>query len=589
MGAIHVLPPEVAARIAAGEVIERPVSVVRELLDNAIDAGASRVSVEIADGGVGLIRVTDDGRGITPEQVELAFERHATSKIAAMSDLAHVHTLGFRGEALPSIAAAADVEITTRAITEPVGVHAVFVDSRVVRRSARAAPAGTSFAVKDLFARLPARRKFLASVGAESRQITVLVSHYALAYPGIAFSLSHGGRGTLRTSGDGDLRHAFAAIYGPDMAAAMLTVDASEEGVRVSGLASPPSINRGNRAAISIFVNGRWVQSRPLTFAIVDAYQSQLPVGRHPIAAIDLRLDDEEVDVNVHPAKAEVRFREERAVARAMRHAVAGALEASAVVSWLPRPAPFAPDVSLGASLLDTAPGPTLRQRLDPGYSPAAALRPPQATQPGLGLNASGRQPTALPHRELLPMLRVVGQMGSTYIVAEGPDGMYLVDQHAAHERVVYDRLLARPKTDPVRQPLLEPVLLELDTLSAATVDEQRDHLAALGLNLEPFGDGAVLVRAIPPGLAGTDIPARLRSLLDQLAQDRRVADPFGRAAATVACHSSVRAGMAMAMDEMRRLIQDLETTATPRTCPHGRPTLVHVGTELIERQFGRR
>ncbi|MFN0148559.1 MAG: DNA mismatch repair endonuclease MutL, partial [Dehalococcoidia bacterium] len=336
---IHVLPAEVAARIAAGEVVERPVSVVRELLDNAIDAGASRITVEIEDGGVALIRVVDDGRGISPEEVDLAFERHATSKISALADLAHVHTLGFRGEALPSIAAAGDVEIITRSAAEPVGVQALLVDARVVRRAARAAPAGTSFAVRDLFARLPARRKFLASAVAESRQVTVLVSHYALAYPAIAFTLVNGGRTLLRTAGDGDLRHAFAAIYGADTARSMLVLDHEEEGVRISGLAGPPSLHRGNRAAISVFVNGRWVQSRPLTFAIVDAYQSQLPSGRHPLAAVNVRLADEEVDVNVHPAKAEVRFRDERAVGRAVRHAVARAIEGSAVVSWLPRPA----------------------------------------------------------------------------------------------------------------------------------------------------------------------------------------------------------------------------------------------------------
>ncbi|MCC7364913.1 MAG: DNA mismatch repair endonuclease MutL [Dehalococcoidia bacterium] len=596
--AIHVLPPEVAARIAAGEVIERPVSVVRELLDNAIDAGATRIAVEVEDGGLKLIRITDDGRGIPPEEVELAFERHATSKIAGIEELTAVRTLGFRGEALPSIAAAADVEVTTRCAAEPVGVHAVLVDARVVRRTAKPAPPGTAFAVRELFARLPARRKFLSTPVGEARQITVLLSHYALAYPGIAFQLTSNGRRMLVTSGDGDLRHAFAAVYGAEAGGQMLEVAYEEEGVAVSGLAGPPGLHRGNRSAVSVFINGRWVQSRSLVFAIVDAYQSQLPVGRHPVAALAIALPAEDVDINVHPTKAEVRLRDERGVARTVRHAVTAALEGAGPVGWhvfAPLPGDGEADAEGVAAAVaprawapSDAPAPVpLSSRMAP---PPVALRPPQPTQTRMDLAATaggpGRPST---HREVLPLLRVVGQMGSTYVVCEGPDGMYLLDQHAAHERVMYDRLLARPRQDPARQPLLEPLLAELDVALAAVLAEHADHLAALGLELEPFGETSYLVRAVPAGLGGTDIVGALRALLEQLGSDRRVADPFGRAAATVACHSSVRAGMALSLEEMRQLVADLEATASPRTCPHGRPTLVHLSTELLERQFGRR
>ena len=588
---IRVLPPEVAARIAAGEVIERPASVVRELLDNAIDAGGQRISLEIEEGGIKLIRVVDDGRGIPPEQLEIAFERHATSKITGVDDLGHVHTLGFRGEALPSIAAAADVEITSRAASEPVGVVAVFVDSRVVRRSGRPAPIGTSFAVRDLFGRLPARRKFLGSVAGESRQITVLASHYALAYPEIAFQFSSNGRRVLSTSGDGGLRHTFAAVYGADAAQQMLDIRHEEEGIRVSGLTGPPSLHRGNRAAISIFVNGRWVQSRPLTFAVVDAYQSQLPVGRHPIAALAISVGDDDVDVNVHPAKAEVRFRDERLVGRVVRHAVGKALEGARVVSW------FAPGEYRPPSAADSSPGEEEGPAGPVGERLSLRLAPhPSQARMELARSSSPTEldgpPLARTQRETLPLLRVVGQMGGTYVVAEGPDGMYLIDQHAAHERVVYDRLVQRREAESAArpsQPLLEPLVAELDPMQAATLDEHRESLALLGLDAEPFGESAYLVRAIPVGLGDTDVVAAIRLVLDQLASEKRVSDPFQRAAATVACHSSVRAGMALALDEMRRLVEDLERTALPRTCPHGRPTLVHVGTELIERQFGRR
>lgn len=578
---IRVLPPEVAARIAAGEVIERPVSVVRELLDNSIDAGATRISLEIEDGGIALIRVTDDGKGISPEEIELAFERHATSKISGADDLGHVHTLGFRGEALPSVAAAADVELVTRCAHEPVGVSALFVDSRVVRRVSKPVAPGTSIAVRELFARLPARRKFLGSLAAETRQVMTLAAHYALGYPALAFRVVSNGRRALTTSGDGDLRHAFAAIYGADQAAAMLEVGHDEDGIAIRGLAGPPSVHRGNRSAISVFVNGRWVQSRPLTFAVVDAYQSQLPVGRHPVATLSITVADDEVDVNVHPAKAEVRFRDERLVGRVVRHAVQHALEQSGAVSWL---APGPKERHAGvANLLRAAGSPAGMEQ---------ALHAPEPVQSRMELSrADGSSAVVRTHRETLPLLRVVGQMGNTYVVAEGPDGMYLLDQHAAHERVVYDRLVARTASPDAAsaQPLLEPVVLELDPIQAATMAEFEPQLRASGLEVEPFGERAYLVRSLPVGLGAVDVTEEITRMLDQMAGERRIADPLGRAFATVACHSSVRAGVALAMEEMRRLVEDLEVTTAPRTCPHGRPTLIHVSTELLERQFGRR
>ncbi len=569
---IRQLPPEVAARIAAGEVIERPVSVVRELLDNAIDAGARRIRVGVTDGGLRAIEVSDDGRGIAPDQLEIAFERHATSKIAEAGDLRRVATLGFRGEALGAIAAAAEVEIVTRAEGEPVGVAALLADRRVVRRAARAAPVGTAITVRELFAKVPARRGFLGSAASEGRQIATLVSHYALAYPGIAFRLE-AGRRPFATSGDGVLRHAVAAVYGAEQGAAMLDVAHAEGDVDVSGLAGPPSLHRGNRGGIALFVNGRWVQSAALRFAVSDAYQSELPVGRFPVASLALRLPPDAVDVNVHPAKAEVRFRDQRAVARTLRRAVAGALERAAPPEWTLPDEDEPPPSARGDG---GAKAPTLRERLLP---------------PGEGAGADGGAPSERAarraQRETLPLLRVVGQLATTYVVAEGPDGMYLLDQHAAHERVVFDRLRARPAEEAV-QPLLAPVLVELDRAGAATLEEHAPHLARLGLELEPFGDAACLVRAAPAGFGEGDVAGALAALLEQLGDERRVSDPFDRAAATVACHASVRAGMALSLEEMRQLIDDLAATASPRTCPHGRPTLVHVRQDSLDRRFGR-
>ena len=326
---IRVLAPSVASSIAAGEVVERPVSVVRELLDNAIDAHCTRIAIEIKDGGVGLIRVVDDGSGIPPEEVELAFERHATSKINSIPDIAEVSTLGFRGEAMPAIAAAGDVELVTRAIEQPVAVQLTLVNGSVARRVSKAAPPGTSMTVSDLFGRVPARRKFLASPAAETRRISVLASHYALAYPNIAFQLTLNGRRSLSTSGKGGIREAFASVYGASAAASMLDVDYEADGVRISGIAGPPSIHRGNRSGISVFVNGRWIQSRSLGFAVSDAYANELPGGRYPVAALSVLIAGSDVDVNVHPAKAEVRFKDERSVGRTIRRAVTGALESA--------------------------------------------------------------------------------------------------------------------------------------------------------------------------------------------------------------------------------------------------------------------
>ncbi len=575
---IRQLPPEVAARIAAGEVIERPVSVVRELLDNAIDAGAKRVRVTIVEGGLRSIEVNDDGRGIPPDQIEVAFERHATSKIAGASDLRRVETLGFRGEALGAIVAAAEVDIVTRAEGEPVGVAALLVDREVVRRSARAAPVGTTITVRELFAKVPARRNFLGSASSEGRQITTLVSHYALAYPDIAFRLE-AGRRPFQTSGDGNLRHAVAAVYGAEQGDAMLDVAHEENGIAVAGLTGPPSLHRGNRTGIALFVNGRWVQSAALRFAVSDAYQSELPGGRYPVASVALHVPAEAVDVNVHPAKAEVRFRDQRGVARVLRHAILKALEGAEPVGWTLGDAPAAETTPA------EAPRPSLRERLQPPESGDA-----QQTLAGdLGRAApSGAEAGSRTQRETLPLLRVVGQVATTYIVAEGPDGMYLIDQHAAHERVVFDRLKAREGGEDAVQPLLEPVLVELDRTAAAVFEEHGGHLERLGLALEPFGDAACLVRAAPPGFGDGDIAGGLRAMLEKLGDERRVADPFDRAAASVACHSSVRAGMALSLEEMRQLVEDLGATASPRTCPHGRPTLIHVRQEALDRQFGR-
>lgn len=572
-GEITVLAPEVAARIAAGEVVERPSSVVRELLDNAIDAGATRITVEIEDGGIAMIRVVDNGRGIPPGDVELAFERHATSKISTVDDLTKISSLGFRGEALPSIAAAADVDLITRHEDEEVGVHVAVVDGQVARRHSRAAPSGTSIAILDLFGRLPARRKFLGTPTGEARAVGTLVAHYALAYPGIAIRFVNGNRTATQTAGDGDPRHAFAAVYSADIASRMLDVDASLEHIRVSGLAGPPDVTRGNRTGISIFVNGRWVQSRSLSFTASDAYQSQLPNGRFPLVALSIEISADEVDVNVHPAKAEVRFKDERIVARAIRQAVAASVGTAPAATWGPATHP----ASTGPTPL--AP---LRERL------AMALRPPSETQSRLKADIQN-PPPGTSQREAIPLLRVLGQALSTYIVCEGPDGIYFIDQHAAHERIVYDQLRQQRPGEQAGQPLLEPALLELDLVTAGVATHSLAALSQTGLELEPFGERSFLVRSVPAGSATADPLGMARAVLEELSSDSASHSLEDRTTATVACHASIRAGMALSTEEMKRLLEGLEETPHPRTCPHGRPTVVQMSTPAIEREFGRR
>lgn len=572
MAPIAVLPPEVAGKIAAGEVIERPASVVRELVDNALDAGATQITVEIASGGLQLVRVVDNGSGIPPEEVEQAFLRHATSKLTTLDDLEQLATLGFRGEALPSIAAVADVTLTTRVVPETGGVRMRVRDGVLTERGAAGAPPGTSVVVRDLFAHVPARRKFLKSVQTESGQVATLLQHYALSSPHAAFTLIVDGRRTLQTPGDGDLRSAAAEVYGADTARALLDVRSREgEATAVSGLVSPPSVSRSNRTGISFFVNRRWVQSRSLTVAVEEAYQGLLMVGRSPLAILHLSVPAQDVDVNVHPSKREVRFLHEREMFVLVQRAVRGRLvEGSPVVQSGILAGAEHSSWERGAA----AAGLPSDRVLLPERMPAAGSAPDQTRQ----------QPS--PAR-VLPVLRVVGQLALTYIVAEGPEGMYLVDQHAAHERVRYEQAQARLAVGRADvQGLLEPVAVELTLPQMGRLTADADLLAGYGFALEPFGGRSVLVRAIPAALTGRPVAGVLRAILDD---ERGGTERRHRLAASLACHSAVRAGDILTPEQMRSLLRQLEDVAAPHTCPHGRPTMLHIPAAQLEREFGRR
>ena len=553
---IRVLAPDVVSKIAAGEVIERPASVVKELIENSLDAGATQIAVEAQGGGVELIKVSDNGAGIPASELELAFHRHATSKIGDLDDLERISSLGFRGEALPSIAAVAEVEIATQTSSDAVGSQVCFRNGEVVRRESRARPRGTTVTVRRLFRYFPARLKFLKSVTTENSQIAHLLSQYALAFPEVSFSLVLDGRTTLRTAGSGNLREVVNEVYGSEPAQRMLEVRQADSLVEVSGLISPPSLVRSNRNYLSFFVNRRWVRSPLLARATEEAYRGLLMDGRHPIAVINISLPPQELDVNVHPAKAQVKFCHEQAVFSSVRKAVEETLARTPIAR--PKAMTFSPGSGQWQS-----------PRMITDNEPVFVI-------------------ARLPALEL-PLLRVVGQLANTYIIAEGPDGLYLIDQHAAHERILYDRIMTQWLQKEVEvQGLLQPINIELSPREEESMKAGSELLAAFGFAVEPFGNRSYLIRAVPALMAGANVIEMVSALLDDLAGKEGPGPWEEKIAQSLACHGAVRAGQQLGSEEMRELIKQLEQTKQPRTCPHGRSTMIHLSSHQLEKEFGR-
>ena len=576
---IQQLPPHVAAQIAAGEVIERPASVVKELVENSLDAGATSITVSIREGGVAEISVTDDGCGIAPDELDLAFRHHATSKLATVEDLNTVSTLGFRGEALPSVAAVARVVCTTRPTDAEAGARIEFRHGACVGQRHQGCPPGTSVQVADLFGELPARRRFLRSAAAEAARIQEVITRYGLAHPEVRFTLSVDGSDAISTPGSGRLQDAILSIYGAEVAGRMLPVSLTDGEVAVDGYTGAPDLNRRNRSYTTLLVNRRWVYDRSIYYAIEQAYQGNLPDRRFPFAVINISVPPEQVDVNSHPTKREVRFRDGDRLFSLVQRAVRDALIAHAPVrtatrSFTPVDAGPQPPTSPETRLLTSTGG--AQPRTDGIALPTTTLA-----------RAEGSL------RDVLADLRVVGQIHQTYIVAEGRSGMYLVDQHAAHERVVFDQIRRRMQGgERPSQPLLAPLTAELSAAQAVTMDSYADLLADYGFVLDHFGDNAWLVRALPAGLAARANPdpaVALSDLLDAVAVEQVVMEREDALAATVACHGAVRAGMTLAPEEMDALLRQLETTENPHNCPHGRPTVIHFSEYQLEREFGRR
>jgi len=570
---IHILPDHIASQIAAGEVIERPASVVKELIENSIDAGASHISVVIEGAGQRLIEVADDGAGIPEEELPLALARHATSKLEKAEDLFNIQTLGFRGEALASIGSVSRLTLTSYTGQSEVGARIRIEGGRADKLSPIGVPKGSVVRVEDLFFNVPARLKFLKSDSTERRHITALVTRYAMAYPQVRWEFKQDAKIILQTSGNGDRREILASLYGANEARQMLGLDFLERDIQIRGFISPISMSRSNRREITIFVNGRWVQDASVTAAIIKAYHTMLMVGRYPIAVLFIKISPELVDVNVHPAKAEIRFRDANCIFSEVQRAVRRALLAYSPVPTLK------PAILWGSQ--DT--------KSDPAWAMSAEINTnnlPGTSKQAMPIHIQSELPG-----EHLPLLRLIGQVALTYLVAEGPDGLYLIDQHAAHERVLFEQLMAQYQASSIpSQALLEPAVVQLSPEKAAILEEQLPYLSELGFQVESFGPNAFVVRAIPEIILGGDPQNALMSLVEDFEEDETPLQSAAEAriAARICKRMAVKGGQSLSDEEQKALLIDLESCQTPRTCPHGRPTMIHLSADLLERQFGR-
>ena len=583
---IRRLPQVVADAIAAGEVIERPASVVKELVENAIDAGATRIDVIIEGGGLVRIAVVDDGTGIPGDDLELAVERHATSKIAAADDITRVQTLGFRGEALASIAAVADLRITTRTGTAGAGTALHATNGVIVGVATAASAPGTTVEVCELFAGAPARLRFLRSVSTEAAAALRVTGELALTHPEVAFTCTTDGRAVLRTAG-GTLRDAIRAVLGTRTERDLIDVDEPGE-IAVSGAISTPLAHRAARNGLVLIVNRRLVHNRALAAAFDESYRGLIPAGRHGFGVINVEVALEALDVNVHPAKREVRFRDERAVFAAVQRACWAALRAAPA----PHASAFAASGVGGDATLELRDGgPHIRlsgwPAGGPGMAPAADARPAQAPD-GDGAADAG-EVAATP----APMI-ALGQAGSGFLVASAGDAVVLIDPHAAHEKILYTELLAHWRQDATShgaesQLLLMPVVIECGPARAARVIAEHDFFSRGGFSVELFGPGAVRCTAVPMAAAGADPERLVAELIERLDEpsagggERR-----HRLAALVACHAAVRFGDRLDVVAQQRLLDQLAATPGGTTCPHGRPSVLVLDDPALRRAFRR-
>jgi len=583
---IAILDPETASKIAAGEVVENPASVVKELVENALDAQASRIVVEIREGGKKYIRVQDDGWGMEAEEARLAFARHATSKIRQAADLFSLRTLGFRGEALPSIAAVARVEMVTRARGCPLGTK-IWVEGGHEKRVEEAGcPEGTTVTVTDLFFNTPARGRFLKGPAREAARVGVVVERLALAHPEVAFQLLVDGRRTLATPGNNDLRSTITAVWGLELGENLLYVEGKLEEVSYRGFLSPPWLHRSSRHYQILIVNGRYIISKTLAREIEGIYTNLIPADRYPIFILHLSLPPSWLDVNVHPAKLIIRIKEEERLARNLGQSLRQALDNPKAVA--PAMPPELPTDSSRSRVIEDMWQVAEQESL--AFYPAVAAaeevqryKPSESTISGSTIEDHRKEAA-----ETLPPLRLIGQVFNSYILAEGPDGLYIIDQHAAHERIRFHKLKERwDRLERLGQVLEPPRILRLNASMALELLSGLSIWEYLGFKIEPFGSNTFLLREVPYGTP----PGKETEILEELLSkgwDETSQKMKETLLKVIACHGAVKAGQSLAKQEMENLIKELAQSFHPYTCPHGRPAVVKIKAEELGKYFSR-
>lgn len=598
---IQLLPDDVISQIAAGEVVERPASVVKELMENALDAGAKHIHIDISDGGRRLIRISDDGSGIPNNEVELALARHATSKLRHADDLYNIRTLGFRGEALASIVSVSRATLTTRHRDEDIGTQVRIEGGVVANQKPVGVPAGTVVAVENLFYNMPARLKFLKSENTEKRLITTIVTRYAMAYPDVRFVMVQDGREVFRSTGSGQLADVVVKVMGLDCFREMVEINDEEvvrgRGIRIGvrGFVTTPEMHRKDRTRIILFVNGRSIQDNNLTYAVTQAYHSVLVKGRYPLAVLMIDVPPDFVDVNVHPTKAEVRFQDSNAVfvgvQRIVRQTILGVMQ-------YPRSrddygqhrnghrSTWDDDDQLELDMTAYEEDPVGRFRDMPDYppTPAETYIPEYDDQTGPSAGEGRKK------RRNLPPLRVVGQVGAAYIVAEGPAGLYLIDQHAAHQRILFENLHEQyQQTQQLGGKPINPQTLDVAPRDYRLLEKHLDYLTAFGFEIEPFGTNTFMIRAVPEVTRGYDPLDLVEAIVRQLAlPDTNTPSLETRLLIAIASQSAVKSGQILDLTEMRDLIERLEYAETPLKDASGNSTLIHMSAEQLSREFGR-
>jgi DNA mismatch repair protein MutL len=574
-GTIRVLPGEVVSRIAAGEVVERPAAVVRELIDNSLDAGSRRIQVDVTDGGRRLIRVVDDGEGMNRHDAPLAFQRHATSKLRTEADLASIATLGFRGEALPSIASVSKIRLVS-ACRGQRGTELVLDAGRIVKVEDAAAERGTQIDVSDLFFNTPARKKFLKATATEFSHISQVVQHAGMAWPSVQFSLRHNGKDVLAYPSAATVRDRVFQVYGARFLERVAEIEGDGPGVKVHGFVAQPVRTGPSRTPQDLFVNRRPVRNATVLHAVYDAYDSYLPKGHHPVFVLFLEIDPQLVDVNVHPTKREVRFADQDRVHQVVRRAIRavfsemeGAPLSAPLVASSPAPAAAWPRPAGGFALSD------------PGPAPETVLTRGETVRESARLYGADL-------KDVTPF----GQVGGTFLVAQVGSELHVIDQHTAHERVLFERLWRgwQASTTPV-QPLLLPMPLDLPPHQAVLLERHLSDLAGLGLEVEPFGQDAFVIRSLPMLLGQVDPGALIQDLLEDLGQwdtASSLENKVRAVLASLACHGAVRAGRVLDLPEIKRLIEDWVAEGLPSTCPHGRRVAMRLSEAELAKIFGR-